>query len=62
LRAVTINNMKGTGIPLLELWMNPSYANEIAKNFKYNEDYYRVTLFKNLDLAAAFDSYFSTLW
>jgi hypothetical protein len=42
--------------------MNPSYANEIAKNFKYNEDYYRVTLFKNLDLAAAFDSYFSTLW
>jgi hypothetical protein len=34
MRSVTINNMKGTGISLLELWMNPTYGDEIARNYK----------------------------
>jgi hypothetical protein len=34
----------------------------VKNRLKVNEDYYKYNLFKSLDLATAFDSYFSTLW
>jgi hypothetical protein len=61
MRTVTINHMGGVGISLLELWMNPKYSAEIDKNYKVNDDYYK-DLFKRLDLSAAFNAYFSSLW
>jgi hypothetical protein len=61
LRTVTVKNMAGVGISLLELWMNPAYRTEINNNNKVNTDYYK-GLFKSLDLSAAFTAYFSMLW
>jgi hypothetical protein len=34
MRSVTINNMRASGISLLELWMNPNFSAEIGKNYK----------------------------